>query len=739
MATVYIAADVYLDEVTYAEGDTLSVSYGATLTIRRSTTVKPAKLTALDGHIVIDSFATGAVTPIVIEFVAGAANGVNIPNEASFTVRGGWYYLGIGDGSSGQAFTFYDSRGDIPWVQVETGNATDEWIDCKSLVGASLAAYAGSGPILGSFFNYNKTTRTITFGDGVNGIVVPNGARVRCPDIFITDDGVSRAYNTRTPINTTYIGRWDIDTLLLSHNIYLYLNRTLNAALRNVGLFGYAYVQDCIGATFDKVIAAPDSTSNSVGISFSSNQNLSLIDFQTCSFAEDSCRMSRVFSAQIGTFSGYTLARDSSSDYPLDIDSCDDLNFSVLRAIGGSLNISSTTNVKVALLEHSDTSTGAKTTSYQTYCVNFASAISCDINGLNLIAGGSPAYNYLFNFSGATRDIIVANVNYDCQGHSYGLITGAASDAILARLNLGNVRYSLANLTISSNKIKIMDCLASAVPNTTNMYGRNCKYQGVAVGSYGESWSGSFDVPWMLLYVAAENITEGVIYITQVQDMLGASMELLGEAVHNNISNIYTPNIGDGYILTIPDLIIGVSGFKSELPVWTGTYHENMLIEYSIKEPGGNWGAWKTASAANLSGELLSAATGFYFRVRVTATEAHSTAKITSLKFNVNIDPSVKREYNPLLVDIEISGMAEGSVMAIYKKSDGSAIVNPTTIGASGSYSMTYNYTVDTPIEVVVRKGTSGIKYLPYKAPGLITNTGFALIVNQIEDTVLNG
>lgn len=93
----------------------------------------------------------------------------------------------------------------------------------------------------------------------------------------------------------------------------------------------------------------------------------------------------------------------------------------------------------------------------------------------------------------------------------------------------------------------------------------------------------------------------------------------------------------------------------------------------------------------------------------------------------------------PLQVTIAISGMAEGSVMAVYKTSDGSTIISPTTIGASGSYSITYSYTGDTQIEVVVRKGTSGVKYLPYTTPGLITATGFSLIVNQVIDGVLNG
>lgn len=93
----------------------------------------------------------------------------------------------------------------------------------------------------------------------------------------------------------------------------------------------------------------------------------------------------------------------------------------------------------------------------------------------------------------------------------------------------------------------------------------------------------------------------------------------------------------------------------------------------------------------------------------------------------------------PQQVDIEISGMAEGSVLAVYKTSNGTAIISPTTIGASGNHSIIYSYAGDTQITVVVRKGTSGTKYLPYTAHGLITSSGFSLIVNQVVDGVLNG
>ena len=89
----------------------------------------------------------------------------------------------------------------------------------------------------------------------------------------------------------------------------------------------------------------------------------------------------------------------------------------------------------------------------------------------------------------------------------------------------------------------------------------------------------------------------------------------------------------------------------------------------------------------------------------------------------------------PQQVPLTFSGMAEGSVLAVYK-TDGSAIVAPTTIGAGGSHALTYSYTGDTQILVRVRKGTGAPKYLPYEAPGLITASGFALIVNQVEDPI---
>ena len=146
--------------------------------------------------------------------------------------------------------------------------------------------------------------------------------------------------------------------------------------------------------------------------------------------------------------------------------------------------------------------------------------------------------------------------------------------------------------------------------------------------------------------------------------------------------------------------------------------------------------------AANDDFSLLSTAPirgdGIYVADRVLTDDIIGTLRdpsaidIGAYQYDTNYVPT-------LMVALDITGMIEGSVLAIYRTSDHAEIVAPTVIDASGAYSTTYSWTGNVPISVVVRKATGGTKYLPYSAPGLITSGGFGLVVSQVEDLVLNG
>lgn len=91
----------------------------------------------------------------------------------------------------------------------------------------------------------------------------------------------------------------------------------------------------------------------------------------------------------------------------------------------------------------------------------------------------------------------------------------------------------------------------------------------------------------------------------------------------------------------------------------------------------------------------------------------------------------------PLTVTLSITGMAEGSSLAVYNSSTDAEILAPTAIDSSGNYTDTaFAYTADIPVKVVVRKGTSGTKYLPYSQLGTINENGLSMIVSQVVDTI---
>jgi len=77
----------------------------------------------------------------------------------------------------------------------------------------------------------------------------------------------------------------------------------------------------------------------------------------------------------------------------------------------------------------------------------------------------------------------------------------------------------------------------------------------------------------------------------------------------------------------------------------------------------------------------------------------------------------------------------ENAVVAIYKTSDDSELMNELTI-ADGTAGSSYTYTADTDIYVRVRKSTSTPRYYPVETTGTIESTGFSVTVTMRVDTV---
>lgn len=731
MATVYVESDAYLDEVTYVEDDDIHARNGAVLTIRKSPTVRPGKINSSVGGVVrVDSFAIGAVLPIVIEFMADGGHGFQIYNESKLIIRGGWHILGTGDGTAGQTFTFYDSRGNMPWVQVETGNGTDEWIDCKSIALEALTSFAGPGPVLGSFFRYDQTTQTITFGDGTNGIVVPTGARVRCPDIFLTDSGVDRT-SGRTEISTVYIGNIDLDTVLLSERMFLEVQRSISPKIKRLGAFT-STITESLGATIDTLILAPSSISTTALNTFSYCKTMSVTNMHMTTKQEDCVRMYQVYESTFNDCSFFLLNRDSSGDTPLEMNSCEGITINGINLVGGTGYFNDTSNLTINDVRHSDTVTGIQTTANSSEVLDFSSCSAVVVDGVTKIAGGCSCYNDMFSFSGA--NIMLLNVDYDGEGHADDLFRGTGCrNLTIARCTIGTIRGGIVANTIAANDHKIFDIIGTSI-GSSNFYGQNGKAQGVACSAVGGSWSGSFDNPWNLQYYPAATITEGRINLPCAAEVSGTTMTLLGGARHDNIRTTYAPLTGDGLMIEIPDQIYGVSSFKDSPLGVSGTYSAYNLCEYAIKFPGGDWSAWKEATGANLSAEPVSASEGFWLKIRITGDRDQWNRDCQGMWLDVNVDPTAKRPF--LYVDIALEDIVVGSAYRIEKISDGSLIA--AGIATATTQVISVPYVGDTPVLIKVRKASEAPKYYPFSTGGTIRSAGLNVYVAQVGDPIVS-
>lgn len=733
MATIYVDTDKYLDEVTYAAGDTIMPRYGATLTIRKSTTVNPAQISTTTGIIRIDSFASGAVNPIVVMFT-DTTTGFNAGDVGKLIVRGDWYYLGTGNGNANQTFTFYGpTTGGLPWVQVETGEGTDEWVDFVGLTLLTLSSI-GRGS-LGRFFTYSESTRTLTFGDGTNGAVVPNGARVRCPSIFITSAAIATksSYSSRNTFASLYTGYFDIDKILLSDRMWLNWIRVPSGKVSNLGCFGQAVISESMGIEIDRLIIAPSNHAN-LATSYSYIIGGTVTNSTWCSDVDDVWRPYLVSDCHFTDCNFFVLNRNDSGDCPVDLQNSAGISFTRCNFAGGAITLNNNSSVTLLECTHSDRMLPTKWTTYSTYAVSISGMTDLNIDQFSLHPDGCPCYNYVFFINSATRPVIT-NINYNMGNHSAMLFyIAAVEDGVFARGEVGQPRNQVYRGVSTLNNVKLIDILTTANGTTTSSpQGRGVLFDGVADG-VGGAYSGSFDIPFLSLYDPATTISTGKLIFQAVAPNRTQNPAIIsGTPYFDNSTAVVMERTGDIIEIESGVLIKGVSGFQNIAPVILGNYSTFYDVTYAIKFPGEDWGILKALTAENISSEVVDASVGFYLKVRVTCTGDRIAQPIptsfASASIFTTINPDIKKPY--LFVPITLDNIIPGSSYYVFRNSDNSLVSN----GIAGSSKVIFNAEYRGSEQVTIRIRKKG--YIPFETGGIINSSGLSSYISQQTDTII--
>lgn len=228
-------------------GDTLVINDGAVITVNTDQAPRFRYINVTNGEFNITnaSTASGIRFPLVRQTTGNTSDIITIYGLGSMNVTGDWIELGTGNGAANQTMTSW-TNDSIPFVWVETGSGTgvyEKWGNITSQIDEQM--YYGTKDLMttvangdgGKFFKQglatepatgfptggiikDQFTTTLTFGDGTNGTVIPNGAKVKMPNIVLTDDSPiifgNASYAYHANIDMQFSGSLVMDTCILS-------------------------------------------------------------------------------------------------------------------------------------------------------------------------------------------------------------------------------------------------------------------------------------------------------------------------------------------------------------------------------------------------------------------------------------------------------------------------------------------------------------------------------------------
>jgi hypothetical protein len=719
-----------------------------------------------------------AVSPDVvgwIEVVHDQAAAITVPRLGDFTVRGGWFDLGVTTGVANQLLSIPTNGSATTytpgvWIaNVAVPIVDSDWDFYPSVYAAGLIA-ANFGTDARSRVVCMETNGQIRIGHNGTvaiGILPPAGRKIRIPNVFGRQaTTAARAVNvipnasptTRPDFTTTGAGAIDIENF--TSDWYLSFDQPYSIKIKRTAVFEWLYCSE---------VASPlDISDGGNGLSQASS---------TLSFSATSCfaggsidkwyalrhgaaSSGHVFqlSACIGQnltniVSGVaTFARLSGAAYT--ILNSSNITMSNCRQINGTTLFTTSSNCTVANQDHVDRYVGATNTTTGQYAINTSGkSNNIIINGLTFGLNGTVANCH--PYSGLLFCSLSSNIKLRNVGTRSAIINGGTNPPLFIFASGGNnqnIKLQRVYLqptgtgaisTVNSDKGNLYehvygdfaDVITRADLNSTL---RNCAGTNTVAGQasvYGSFFSDAFtsDTSGRVWLMMNEKTTETNTF----------QINVAGSPKFTSAGNLVLAVVGDEVIMEMNYRVLGVTSFANVIPTVTGTNATfsanarwgNHDIFYQIDKGLGYGGTWINFNQANLFAVTdLSPSAGFKIKFRLVCAVAATTNLLTYIRFDtVSTLAAQTNNLYPLdVATVELTGLIVGSEIRAYLGTNPSTAVEIGGIETSGTtFSFTQNNTGSSGYIVVFNLGYQAIK-IPITYP----STDISIPIQQVIDRV---
>ncbi|MCK4620732.1 MAG: hypothetical protein KAT62_00815 [Desulfuromonadales bacterium] len=163
----------------------------------------------------------------------------------------------------------------------------------------------------------------------------------------------------------------------------------------------------------------------------------------------------------------------------------------------------------------------------------------------------------------------------------------------------------------------------------------------------------------------------------------------------------------------------------------------DIYFQYDLNDGNGWNGSWlDVRTAANLTGISVDPADGvkLKFRLEATGTQVDMSGLVLATTTTIAAQKANFYPIDQVECDVNMTNIVVGSQYRIQKTSDGSELAS----GVAGTTTATETLALPsgTQIDVIVRKGSSGTKYLPFETSGVTNETEITVYIAQVEDSI---
>jgi hypothetical protein len=541
---------------------------------------------------------------------------------------------------------------------------------------------------MGRFFNFNESTRVATFGNGTNGAVIPNGAKVYFPNIHVTSQKqVTIASKTLFDFNPT-------GTMIFE---YVNLSRDIQpSAQTSYQIIDWKYVGCCntIGGT----LSAGPITYDHVALS-------PITDM--------------LFPTSGGLFTISSVAGDIYIDHLYLATSLNTSSTSVRALVSwaNNPNILKFDNFYINMLNKRNSSgTDASRHTFGT----FSNISGVDLNNWTLIGGSTISFSVVTNctmrnwrFSGTpfvpttyppnikwqtTSVVSISNTDVikmtgwricDSGVAYYGIFLVIAANSkntemydIVYPSDFGGNLYIEYVVALQSPSLIMKNCVFGETRSASGLFASNTvaaanvlienvrggvgatkflsmtngmQANFVSGGRQSTGLTGAFDMgPFALMYTDNDQVagTQGAIIAQFQPDSFYDSFELTNSAYLNNAGRMYLPKVNSQAIFRTSIPIRGVTDISSDALVFGGV-GLNTLTNYQWEIEFVNAGEeflgnWTTLNSLTDLSVVVTAFNnlidydsnyGFDMRIRITALIASTSSYTSGIRFNCVVDP----------------------------------------------------------------------------------------------------